>query len=142
MPNSGAPKKGVPPDTCSIKCKGKTNPADDPNGKPWSKCDYEQFCAKMRAVARQARQKGKLKRFRSRRKYKKARDAGDDYAALFRKEWPQRRQRAKSPEKYFYAKCAYKESQNGQNVDDFQADHVHEVQLGGPPCSPRNIKWC
>lgn len=142
MGNSGTPKSGLPPDTIEIKCEGKTHPADDPNGKSWSPCDYKQFCAKLKAVERQAKQKGKQKRFRSKAKYEAARKKGDKYAEQFRNEWPERRKKLKKPESKFYHKCAYKEAANGKNVDDFEPDHVHEVQHGGPPSTARNIKWC
>ena len=134
MPNSGAPKTKVPPDTCEIKCTGKT----DPDGKAWSACDYEQFCAKLKAAERKG---GRRTRKTAKKKKKMRRKEGNDYAKTFRDNWHARPRSPQTARRYFYAECAFKETNGGQNVDDYSPDHIQEIQVGGPPTGATNIKW-
>ncbi len=138
--NQGVPKK-ADPGTYEIECDVKNKKAD------WEPCDFKQFCAKIEAMNRRRRRRGrKMRRQRPRTKSKrsaKRRRDGNDYAADFRDRWNAREiPKTGRKEDYFYHKCAYQDqSKNGTDVSSFSPDHIEEIQVGGKPCSPQNIKW-
>lgn len=106
----------------------------------WTDCQKEQMkqkAAKMDAIAKA---QGPL---RTRATKGRLREAGDSWAAKFARDWekddPNKRTRwpaqsdPSQQDSHFYADCA---KTTDPLAAGMQADHVHEVQLGGNPSGP------
>jgi hypothetical protein len=115
-----------------LNCKGKTRS----NGKKWSKCDYEQYCAKVQEVNKQLNNDSDAIKTQAMARTSTSgalRRAGNVEARKFRRDWLDMVDVMEMTEKrvHFYHDCAYLTSKRGKNVSSFQADHVQELQLGG-----------
>jgi hypothetical protein len=117
-----------------IKCKNA--PAKPKDGKKFTACEIEEICAKCKEVNKQAKA-GKLRR-RSGIRQAQARKLGNAAAKNAR---ATANTAALGPGD-FTATCAFnKFKQQGRSLKNFDPDHRHEIQLGGHPTSPSNLKW-
>jgi hypothetical protein len=104
----------------------------------WDCCQLKQFCAKVTELNNLAKE-SKLKDIRGTQKYADNRRLGDIAAADFRKQWNSNPRRKQNPTKSkFYHDCAVKKGKIGP---EFEPDHVHEIQRGGPPSDFANLRW-
>lgn len=114
----------------------------------WRCCDLKQFCAKV-AELNDMQEEGVLRNARNDTDYDERRDAGDAAASAFREVW-----NGLAPDlatsshesvvgNAFYHRCAQaRAAANGMQVGpEMQADHVHEIQLGGAPQDFGNLRW-
>ena len=98
----------------------------------WTECQKKQMKAKAAQMNATAKKKGGLS---TRPTAGRIRDAADSWAAKFGRDWnksnPKNWQEFSDPSKqktHFFDDCAKTDDPKGNNM---QADHVHEVQLGG-----------
>jgi hypothetical protein len=122
-----------------IKCTGA--PASNPV--KFTPCEIEQICEKCKDINKQAKAK-KLRR-RSAASQKKARAKGNTAARKFKNdEVKALKTGAKTPDDIeFTAQCAadeWKKAGADKELKGFSADHVHEIQVGGCPTSPSNLR--
>jgi hypothetical protein len=125
-----------------IKCKNA--PASSP--KKFDECEKKEICAKCADVNRQAKAK-KLRR-RSPKVQKKMRKEGNRAAKRYRSRARRALARGqKDPaafRKAFTHDCRFKQwRSDGADADfpDMDPDHIHEIQLGGHPTTPKNLRW-
>jgi len=128
-----------------IKCKNA--PASSPV--KFTPCELKQICAKCADINRQAKA-GKLKR-RSKAAQKRERKRGNSAAKKkCRRDGRALRTGAKTPddlEKSFTHECQFDEWKNGGADPNFKTptelspDHIHEIQVGGHPTNPANLRW-
>ncbi len=158
-PNASAPATmqaagaALPPDAFPVKCANAPAGSDE----KMSPCEKEQICAKCGEINKLAKE-DKLERDASLTPEEKdaRREAGNVAARTF-KARQGARVKGKGPfgrkfkrpvppqklENNFAHECAHKEwMQAGSDpkMPGLSADHVHEIQLGGSPVSPRNLK--
>lgn len=148
-PNTGATMTGVnqgqsgggpPPYESKIDCEENKKPESE-GGKGWDDCDVKQLCAKVKTVNKQHKQ-GKLARqpagrssepaySRTKKQYYKAFETASGAETSFSEAWLKAQ---------FFHPCAKERwEKGGRNKkpnsrslgrDAFQADHIHECQLG------------
>jgi hypothetical protein len=125
-----------------LDCKGKTRS----DGSKWSKCDYDQYCAKVAEVNKQLNNDTDAISSNPVARTATAgaiREAGNVAAAAFRSAWkevvPLGMMSRTEKKAHFYHDCAYDDSNEGRDVSTFQPDHVQELQLGGDISGP--FKW-
>lgn len=125
-----------------IKCKGAPHRK---GAKKFTACELKQLCVKCADVNRQA-QSGELKRRGATQQ--DARKRGNSAAAKFRRDSKRAITKlGKKPVEFknsFTHECARQEwVKDGADpsLSGFSPDHVHEIQLGGHPSSPKNLRW-
>jgi hypothetical protein len=106
----------------------------------WTDCQKKQMKAKAAEMDAIAKQRGSLQ---TRATAGRIRDAADTWAAKFGRDWnnpnPKGWQNFANPSKqtpHFYDDCAKTDDPKGQKME---ADHLHEVQLGGRVEGP--FRW-
>jgi hypothetical protein len=104
----------------------------------WNCCQMKQFCAKLAAVSEQTR-RGSTTRDPANIE-KRDRRRGEE---LFRTRWNEAPLAWQPIQHKFYHPCAARQAaQNGYQIgEEFQPDHVHEIQLGGAPTDFKNLRW-
>ena len=148
-PNTGATMQGF--DTWAleggdnpliINCK---NAPHKPGSEKFTDCEIEEICAKCSEVNKQAKVPGLLKRRDE--SYEKFRDLGDakcdQLKGFAKRESPQHEELRGF--KHLSEKCEKELSDKAKNADPpytgFSPDHVQEIQLGGHPTEPANLRW-
>jgi hypothetical protein len=122
---------------CDIKNTAKKN---------WDCCDLKQYCAKLDTLNKQAQKKDpEGRRILTRNQRRRMARNSERGEGRFREEWGERYGPGKSapPKSMFYHECAWEKARKNQFEigKEMQADHVHELQLGGHATHQRNFKW-
>jgi uncharacterized Zn-binding protein involved in type VI secretion len=148
---AGAP---VPPGKFPVPCKEAPASSDE----KMSECEIKQICAKCDELNKIAKQPGAIDRGNLTDAQKDARrELGNKAASAFKsrmgqltkgkgfrgKKLPQGPVPPEALKKAFAHPCAHKEWMDkgaDPKMPGLSADHVHEIQLGGSPTSPRNLK--
>jgi hypothetical protein len=126
----------VPPGkpVCQIKCEVETTAK-----RGWDCCDLLQYCAKIAATNQLATQ-GKMTTDPSKIQARRA-ARGEK---LFRKKWNEAPYAWEPIQHKFYHPCAMdkaRETDFQMNGQDWNPDHVHDIQYGGHPTNFKNLKW-
>jgi|HubBroStandDraft_1064217.scaffolds.fasta_scaffold20149_4 hypothetical protein len=125
----------TPPDpVCDIKCNVNKSAKKD-----WDCCDLKQYCAKIDSV-NELQQRGKLTTDPSKLESRNA-SRGE---GLFRKKWNEAPLAWQPYQHKFYHPCAAKKASENDyqmNSEDWNPDHVHDIQLGGAATNFKNLKW-
>lgn len=128
-----APNVAIPPAVHEVECNVQSSAKQS-----WNCCQLKQFCAKLDSVTQQTK-RGKA-----------TRDPGVVQArnraqgeGRFRAMWNAGPQSWQPIHHKFYHPCAADQAaQNDYQIgNEFQPDHVHELQLGGAPTDFKNLKW-
>jgi hypothetical protein len=147
-PNTGATMLGVSQanqggdNPLPIKCADA--PANPKDGKKFDKCEKEEICAKCASI------NGHMKAHRSagtapkraRSTYADNRRLGDNECARLN-----RQARAGNPPNIGFCpvseKCQkiLKKRAEDNNYEGFSPDHIQEIQIGGHPTDPSNLRW-
>lgn len=125
---------GDGPAVCEIECKVTTSAK-----KNWDCCDLKQFCAKLDSI-NQLSERGKLTTDPAKIQDRNA-ARGE---ALFRQRWNEAPLAWQPIQHKFYHPCAFKkaaETDFQMNGQDWNPDHVHDLQFGGAPTDFKNFKW-
>jgi hypothetical protein len=122
------------PAVCEIQCNVTTSAKQN-----WDCCDLKQFCAKLDSINESAA-RGKTTTDPAKIQERNSRRG----EALFRQRWNEAPLAWQPIQHKFYHPCAFQKARANDfqmNGQDWNPDHVHDIQFGGNPTDFKNLKW-